>query len=175
MNPIADLLLKTGAVRHGSFVLSSGKTSDLYVDVKAATLTAHGMYLIAGAMAMHVEGDESIGGPELGVVPLLGAVLYRLGGNGWNNPGFVIRKDLKGHGIGRLLVGDLPAGSQCLLIEDVVTSGASVLRCAEILRAEGHHVSRALAVVDREEGGRELLAGAGITLQALVTRRELLP
>lgn len=162
------LLLDAEAVRFGDFTLTSGAKSDVYVDVKRAWTDPRRLDLLARALAAHVAPAERLAGMELGAVPLLVAVALRTG-----LPYVVLRKSVREHGTRQAFEGDVPAGARFLLIEDVSTTGGSTLRSVEIVRAAGGRVDRALVVVDRESGARELLAGAGVRLEPLVTLSDL--
>ncbi len=165
---VIRLLLDAQAVRFGEFTLTSGAKSDVYIDVKRAWTDPARLELLGRALAARVGSAERFAGMELGAVPLLVAVALRTG-----RPYVVLRKATKEHGTRQAYEGDVPAGARVLLIEDVSTTGGSTLRSVEIVRAAGGQVERALVVVDRESGARDLLASAGVTLEPLVTLSEL--
>ena len=165
---IIRLLLETGAVRFGDFTLSSGGKSDTYIDVKKAWPDPHRLSVLARGLAARVGPDERLAGMELGAVPLVVAVALQLG-----RPYAVLRKAAKEHGTRQAFEGEIPAGARFLVIEDVNTTEASILRSIEIVRAAGGVVDRALCVVDREEGAVEKLATVGVRLESLVTFSEL--
>ncbi len=162
------LLLDAGAVRFGEFVLASGKKSDVYVDVKKAWPDPGRLAVLARALAAHAGSEDRIAGMELGAVPLVVATALRLG-----RPYVVLRKAAKEHGTRQAFEGEIPAGARVLVIDDVSTSGGSTLRSVEIVRAAGGIVDRVVVVLDRGEGAAELLAGAGVRLEPLVTFAEL--
>lgn len=161
-------LLEAQAVRFGEFTLTSGAKSDVYVDVKRAWTDPHRLALLAHALSARVGPAERLAGMELGAVPLLVAVALRTG-----LPYVVLRKAAKEHGTRQAYEGEVPAGSRCLLIEDVSTTGGSTLRSVEIVRGAGGVVDRALVVVDRESGARDHLAAAGVRLEPLLTLSDL--
>jgi orotate phosphoribosyltransferase len=165
---IAHLLLSSGAVKFGSFTLASGRSSSFYVDVKQVWTEPSRLRVIARAFARRVHPDERLAGMELGAVPLLVATGLETG-----RPFVVLRKQAKEHGTKQAYEGEVPPGSRFVLIEDVTTTGGSVLRSVEILRAAGASVERALVVVDRDEGAGAALRGAGVSLEPLVTLEEL--
>jgi orotate phosphoribosyltransferase len=160
---IARLLLDTGAVRFGEFTLASGQTSDVYVDVKRAWPDPARLDRLAEALHAHVGDAERLAGMELGAVPLVVAVALRA-----RLPYVVLRKAAKDHGTRQSFEGDLPAGARVLLIEDVATTGGTMLRSVEILRGAGARVDRAVVVVDREMGAAERLAEVGVRLETVV-------
>ncbi len=165
---VVDLLLGAGAVRFGRFTLTSGQTSDVYVDVKRAWTDPARLSLLARALAARAGAEPRLGGMELGAVPLVVATALLLG-----RPFVVLRKQPRDHGTRQAFEGELSAGDAVLLIEDVASTGGSSLRSVEILREHGAVVERAIVVVDREMGARERLATAGVRLEALATLSDL--
>jgi orotate phosphoribosyltransferase len=165
---LATLLLESGAVRFGDFTLASGQRSDVYVDIKRAWTRPDRLRALAAALAARVGSPDRLAGMELGAVPLVVAVALDTG-----LPYVVIRKAAKGHGTQQRFEGDVTAGNHVLVIEDVTTTGGSVIETIEVLRSAGARVDRVLTVVDRDSGAREKLAGVGVMLESLVTLREL--
>lgn len=165
---LVRLLLDSGAVRFGDFTLASGAKSDVYVDVKRAWPDPARLDALARALAAHAGSEDRLAGMELGAVPLVVALALRLG-----RPYAILRKAPKEHGTRQLFEGEIPAGSRVLLVEDVTTTGGSVLKSVDIVRGAGAVVDRALVVLDREEGAAERLREAGVRLEALLTFSEL--
>jgi len=165
---IVRMLLEAEAVRFGDFTLTSGEKSDVYIDVKRAWTDPAHLDLLATALAARVGAADRLAGMELGAVPLVVATALRT-----RHPYVVLRKAAKEHGTRQAFEGSIPAGSRVLLIEDVATTGGSTLRSAEIVRAAGGVVDRALVVVDRENGASERLGAAGVRLEPLVTLSEI--
>jgi len=166
VNPLAQLLASRGVVRHGDFVLASGARSKVYVDIKSA-LTDPG---VLSAVALEIAGRCSFGavaGVAVGGVPLAVAVSLAAG-----KPYIIVRSGEKGHGTGGRIIGEVRGGST-LLVEDVTTTGGSVLSAVRLLREAGAVVERVITVVDREEGAARALAAEGVELIALVTLAEL--
>jgi orotate phosphoribosyltransferase len=163
---LPHLLAAHGAVRHGDFVLASGARSKVYVDIKSA-LTAPG---VLSAVALEIAGRcsfEVVAGVAVGGVPLAVAVSLASG-----KPYVIVRSGEKGHGTGGRIIGDAK-GRSTLLVEDVTTTGGSVLSAVRLLREAGAVVDRVITVVDREEGAAAALAAEGVELIALVTLSEL--
>lgn len=158
---IADLLIETGAIRFGRFILTSGKESDYYVDVKNALTDPASLKFVAGRISELIESDR-VAGVELGAVPLIVAVSMLTG-----KSYIIIRKERK-HGTKSLLIGEATEGTTVDLVEDVVTTGNSVLKAVEYLRELGCTVNRCICVVDREQGGSRLLEEHGIKLLPLL-------
>ncbi len=163
------MLRACGALAFGDFTLASGKRSPYYVDIKKAITRPDVLRAIAKAMAPHAVNADRIAGVELGAVPIAAAVSMETG-----RPYVIVRKERKEHGTSRDFEGELVAGERVVFVEDVVTTGGTLAKAIERLRASGVTVSEAISVVDREEGGREALAAISVTLSALLTAAELL-
>lgn len=161
-------LLACGAVQFGTFTLASGQKSDYYVDIKRAATRPDLLREMARRMAPHVRSYDRLAGVELGAVPIVAAVALEA-----DLPFVIVRKEAKEHGTRRTYEGELRAGDRVAFVEDVVTTGGTLRRAIEGLRAAGAVVDRAVAVVDREEGGADGLRGAGVELVALLHARDL--
>ncbi|MEK6714862.1 MAG: orotate phosphoribosyltransferase [Candidatus Omnitrophota bacterium] len=163
-------LLKERAYREGNIVLSSGKIGSYYIDARVVTLSAEGAYLTA-ALILDLVKDKNIsaiGGPTLGADPLLGAIaaLSFLDKKPLNT--FIVRKIPKEHGTQKRIEGPaLKKGDKVIIVDDVVTSGGSLLDCISILRQSGVIVEGAVAIIDREEGAIENLARVSCPLTSI--------
>jgi orotate phosphoribosyltransferase len=167
-------LIRKLSYREGRFKLASGKESSFYVDIKNVALHPHGAKVIGNLtwQVLEHEGGASIdavGGPTLGADPISTAVSLAALDRGRTVPAFIIRKEPKSHGTSQWIEGreNLKAGAECLVLEDVVTTGGSSIKSIEKLRAEGFHVSTLVAVLDRNEGAGEALRAVGVKLVAL--------
>jgi orotate phosphoribosyltransferase len=156
------------AIRFGEFELSHGGTSNYYVDKYLFETDPECLRLVARAFAERV-GDTTLAGVALGAVPLVAVTSVETG-----NPYVVVRKKAKEYGTGKRIEGRIEAGEEIVVLEDIATTGTSALDAVEALRETGAVVDRVLVVVDREEGGRELLADHGVELESLVSASELL-
>ena len=137
--------------------------------IKAGNLREQSLHAIwAGSAAW-----DEVGGLTLGADPVSYAIAYASALAGSPLRAFTVRKEAKAHGTGRLIEGPFRAGDRVAVIEDVITTGGSALRAAEAIRAAGGVVSGVLALVDREEGGREALEGAGLAVIALARAAEI--
>lgn len=170
-------LLTEQSYQEREVVLSSGKKSNFYIDCKQTSLTAEGHFLIGqlfcALIAKEAPTAESVGGLTLGADPLASAtsLCSFLGGHPLH--AFLIRKDSKGHGTEQYLEGmsNLRSGMPVVILEDVVTTGASTIKAIERARAAELDVIMALALVDRDEGGREAIE-AHTPLVSLYTRHD---
>lgn len=169
MSSLKETLVECGAVKFGKFVLTSGKESDYYVDIKRASTNPRILSLIAEEMSKHLEGEDKIAGLELGAVPIAVSLSLKTG-----IPYLIVRKEKREHGTGKQVEGELRKGESVVVVEDVTTTGGSVVNTVEILREEGGLVEKVLTVVDREEGARERLEDAHVRLIPLVRRSDLL-
>ena len=161
-------LLVERAYLEGDFVLRSGRRSRYYLDkyrfeTEPRLLAGLGRELAALVRA-HAGDAELLAGPELGAVPLAAATSIEAG-----LPFVIVRKEAKEYGTANRLEGVFDPGQRACVIEDVVTSGGALLSAVEALREAGLHVSAAICVVDREEGGAEAIAAAGVPFTSLYT------
>jgi orotate phosphoribosyltransferase len=168
-------LVGTRAFTYGTFTLTSGRQSDYYVDGKQVTLDGRGLYLVARFALEHCRehGIDAVGGLTLGADPIAAAVAALSGEGDHPMTAFIVRKEVKAHGTGRAIEGpDLRPGRRVLLVDDTLTTGGTFLQARDAVAPTGAIIVGALCVVDREEGGREALEAAGITLHALFQRHE---
>ena len=169
-------LIKTKALEIRKVILSSGRTSDYYVDCKRVTLSSEGAHLCAKLMLEKIQPDiVAVGGLTLGADPIVASItiLSHLGGRGLS--GIIVRKEPKKHGTMSYVEGPtLQTGAKVAVVEDVVTSGASLLLAIERITAAGYQVTQALALLDRQEGGREAILAKGFVLQALFCRDDFI-
>lgn len=174
---LARLLLEK-SYREGDFILSSGKRSDYYFDCRVTALSARGSWLI-GQLFNELLADFAIagvGGMTLGADPLVSSVTVISHEKGRPLNGLLVRKEAKGHGTGQFVEGlaNFNSGDNVAMLEDVVTTGASLLKACVRVRDCGLNIAAVCAILDREEGGRQALAEAGYNLVSLYTRKELL-
>ena len=172
---LKELLIEK-ALTHGRFILASGAESSYYLDVRRVSMDPEGAHLIATLLLDALDGEDvaAVGGPVLGAAPIVGAVAAESFRRGHPLPVFLVRKEAKGHGTGRLIEGNFLEGTTVALVEDVVTAGGSVLSAVDLVEAAGSRVSRIVTVVDREAGGRAALEKRGIAFTALFEVSELL-
>lgn len=163
----------------GEITLTSGRKSHFYVDGKQTTLDSEGGYLVGKLFHEMIKTSripvEAVGGPTLGADPIVTAISIVSYLEGAPIPAFIIRKEPKKHGKASWIEGDksLKPGTNVAVVEDVVTTGGSILRAIEIAKAQGLQVVQVLALVDREEGGRENLAKEGYILESIFTKSDI--
>ncbi len=176
---LKEILLEK-SYRQGTFTLTSGKTSDFYIDGKQTILSAEGAYLCGKLILELIQKEESpiqaVGGMTLGADPLVTATSLVSYLEKQPIPAFIVRKEAKGHGTGNYIEGlkNLPQGCNVALVEDVVTTGGTLLKVIERVEAQGFQVGLVVTIVERQEGGVETLAKAGYKLESVFTREELL-
>jgi len=171
-------MLAQKSFRLGEFQLSSGSTSDYNVDCRVTTLDARGAQLVGEVFLAEIREQgweaDAIGGLTMGADPIASAVSLTSWLQASPLPAFYVRKEPKGHGTNQWLEGKkgLPSPAQVVVVEDVLTTGASALKAIERCRSEGLQVLGVVALVDREEGGREAVEKAGVEVRSLFRRSD---
>jgi len=171
-------LLKEKAFEKKDVTLASGRKSNFYVDVKRVSLTAEGAFWIGKGLLeivqKHFPTAKAVGGLTLGADPLATSVAYASYVASSPLEAFIVRKELKAHGMGRMIEGGyfLPPGAEVVILEDVVTTAGSSLEATKKVRDFGWKVLGIAAVVDREEGGRENIEREGLSLYSLYRKRD---
>ncbi len=173
---LRDLLLAR-SVRRGDFVLASGRRSSFYIDARLTTMSGEGLALIGalGLERLAARGwtPQVVGGLTLGADPVAYALAAAARGRGVPLDAFTVRKEAKTHGTGKRIEGCFTRGAAVVVVEDVITSGGSARDAITAVESGGGRVLGVLAVVDREEGGRQMLERAGYGVEALVTATDL--
>ena len=157
------------AIQFGRFILTSGAVSDYYIDIKNASTDPITLKHIATTIASHTAKYELIAGMELGAVPLIVALSLET-----NLPYVIIRKEKREHGTGKQIEGGTVKAKKTILIEDVTTSGGSVIKSIRILKEHGADVDQVITVVDRESGARKKIESLNITFTPLITVTDIL-
>ena len=167
--------LKKFAYKKGEFKLSSGKTSEHYVNCKPVTLTGRGLTLTSLLMLKEVE-TQYVAGLTLGADPLVSGVSLVSALDGRMINGLIVRKEPKGHGTEAWVEGLLPPeGTKITVLEDVITTGGSSLKAVEKLRDAGYVVERVVSIVDRQEDSEadKLMKDNGLELISIFTLKDL--
>jgi orotate phosphoribosyltransferase len=170
-------LLATRSAKRGSFTLASGRQSSLYIDARITTMSPDGLALVGplGLTAIHDAGwsPDAVGGLTLGADPIACAISYASATSATPVRAFTVRKEPKAHGTGRLIEGPFRGGDRVVVIEDTITTGSSARKAIDAVHAEGGNVLGVLALVDRQEGGREALEALGFGVVSLATAEEI--
>ena len=170
---LAEALFRIGALRFGKFTLASGKSSSYYLDLRvvpsdpdAYALTVEAYKAVVGEIGE--KNFDVVAGVATAGVTISSVLAFLL-----KKPMVYVRKEEKGHGLGRLVEGAVRPGWRALVIDDLVTTGGSIVSAVEVLRKSGCVVKEAAVLVDRLEGGKASLAAAGVKLSSFVDVREL--
>jgi orotate phosphoribosyltransferase len=171
---MASILVKIDALKFGVFKLTSGKASPYYVDLRIVPSFPDAFTRICDFYAQAITNQiglktfDRIAGVPIAGIPFASQIAYNL-----KKPFLCIRKGLRRHGRQRRVEGILVSGDRVLLVDDLVTTGLTLRKAAEAVRAEGGIVEKAIAFMDREEGGKEKLAKNGIQLTTLLKISEV--
>ena len=170
-------MLASRSARRGTFTLASGRQSDLYIDARLTTMSPDGLATIGPLALEHMRArgwtPDAVGGLTLGADPVSYAIAHASALAGTPVRAFTVRKEAKTHGTGKLIEGPFQPGDRVVVIEDVITTGGSALKAAAAIRAAGGVILGVLAVVDREEGGREVLEADGLSVESLSGAAEI--
>jgi len=171
-------ILKDLSYEEGDFLLASGKRSTFYIDCKETTLNPEGMYLVGHLMyhrVLRLAGIEAVGGVSIGGDPLVCSTVIASYALRAPIPGFFIRKEPKGHGRNLWIEGgkNLRRGMNVVILEDVVTTGGSSLKAIEVTEREGFAVKGIIALLDRQEGGKNEIETKGYIFESIFTIKDL--
>jgi len=167
--------LKQHALKYGDFTLASGKKSKYYINCKSVTLDAKGSYL-AGAALLSLVGSQcmAVGGLALGADPLISSMTVISHLENCPIKGFIVRKEQKGHGTQNQVENCPPKGTKVVIIDDVITTGGSALKAAEVALKMDLDVVLAICLVDRCQGGEEAFEKLGIPMKSVFVIDDLL-
>ena len=173
---LLDLIVRD-AYEKGEYKLSSGRTSEHYVNCKPVTLSGEGLSIASALLLEFIETDTAaVAGLTLGADPLVSGVAMAAWNKDWDVSALIVRKEAKGHGTGAWIEGPLPPlGSKVTILEDVITTGGSAIKAATRIRDAGYVVDRVVALVDRQENGEadEFMESAGLELYSLFNLEEV--
>ncbi|MEA3223389.1 MAG: orotate phosphoribosyltransferase [Thermodesulfobacteriota bacterium] len=177
MNNYQELkeLIKRDAVKYGKFVLSSGKVSDFYADLRKVTLNPKGATLIGSVIFEMIKDREidAIGGMTLGADPIALATSMIAFQSGYNIRVFVVRKEKKSHGTSNWIEGPVAKGQRVVIVEDVITTGSSTIKAIERVEAAGLKVEMVIVILDRMEGGMDAIEALGYKVHSIFNRKAL--
>jgi orotate phosphoribosyltransferase len=167
------IISRESLLRDGEFLLTSGRPSNFFFDLKRTMLDPEGASLLADLLFDRIRGEQvdCVGGMETGAIPIVATLCMR----SWPEKpikGFFIRKEAKGHGTDQRVDGLLESGSRVILVEDVTTTGGSALRAVDQVRGTQCTVIKVISVVDRLEGAEDNFRRSGIRFEALFDRRD---
>jgi orotate phosphoribosyltransferase len=166
LNLIAQL-----AYREGEFRLASGQMSSYYIDGKMVTLHPRGAHLVGQVVFEQIKDSrpDAIGGLMIGADPIAAAVAVVSDLRGQPIPAFIARKEIKDHGTRKALEGPVPDRARVVIIDDVNTTGGSLIQAADAARESGCEVVSVIAIVDREQGGRDNIEAKGYRYDPIFT------
>jgi len=162
-------LEECGAIQFGRFVLTSGAVSDYYIDIKKASSNPKILKILCQEMKEYAKGYDLIAGMELGAVPLIVALSLET-----EIPYVIIRKEKREHGTSKQIEGGDVKDKRVLVVEDVTTSGGSVVKSIRILRENKAIVDEALVIVDRDAGAEEKLRALEVGFVPLISVSDIL-
>ncbi len=173
---LARILIEK-SYKEGDFTLASGRKSDYYFDCRVTALHPEGSWLI-GTLFNKLLADvdiKGVGGMTLGADPLVSSTTVISHENNRPLAGLLVRKEAKGHGTGQYVegLGNFTKGDKVAMLEDVVTTGGSLLKACTRVQDSGLEIVAVCTILDRQEGGREILKEHGFELLSLFTREEL--
>ncbi len=162
-----------------SFKLASGAKSNFYFNCKPTTLNAEGMFLIGHLIYNLIKKEKSwkeikaVGGLTLGADPIATAIAYTSHLKGEPLEAFIVRKEPKKHGTMSWIEGSVTKGNKVIIVEDVITTGGSTLKAIKRAGASGLKALGVIALIDRQEGGKEAVKATGLPFKALLTKEEI--
>ncbi len=158
------------------FRLASGKLSSYYIDCRKVTHSAEGKYLIGNIIFNMLQDLDvnAVGGLTMGADPVACPVSLISFLNNSNIASFSIRKERKEHGMKKMVEGDVKEGDRVVIVDDVITTGGSTIKAIEAVRAEGLEVVKVIALVDRQEGGRQEILKHVSDVEPVCTKSDLL-
>jgi orotate phosphoribosyltransferase len=169
-------LLRQEALLRGDFILSSGQHSTYYLDARRVTLSSRGSPLVGAVFlrALQDSGVEAVAGLSVGADPIVCAIAVTAGQRNLAIDGLIVRKEPKGHGTGRVLEGPWREGKRVAIVDDTLTTGASALQAARAVEDAGGEICGIWALIDRNQGARGAIEGAGYAFAAIFSSDEIL-
>ena len=168
-------LIRERSLFFGDFTLASGRKSNYYIDGKMTTLSAEGVARVGEYIFRLIDNlrPDAIGGLALGAAPIVAAVAMASYHAGRPIDAFIVRKDPKEHGTKKLIEGPLRGGSRVIIVDDVTTTGKSLLDAIKIVEEEGCNILKVVTILDRREGGGEKLRELGYDFVPILTISDL--
>ena len=172
---LKEIVREKSYITDGDFKLASGATSNFFFDMKVTMLDPEGASLAADLILDKIKGEniQAIGGLVIGACPIASAVCVKSFERGTPVNAFYVRKEPKKRGTQKMIEGAaLKPGDRVVMVEDVTTSGGSVLQAIDVVQELGCKVVKVITLVDREQGAKENLAQKGLTLDPVFTRHD---
>jgi orotate phosphoribosyltransferase len=168
-------LIRQRAYRRGQFKLASGRTSDFYFDGKQVELMPEGAHLIGEVVYEEVKGGgfDAIGGLAVGAVPMVTSAVISCFHHGLPIEGIFVRPQPKGHGTQEVIEGKLSKGDRVVVVDDVATSGGSLMQAIQAIEAAGATVELVLALVNRQEGAEKFFDEAGYPFRWIFSKDDV--
>jgi len=166
---LIKILKENEVFKKGNFTLSSGKQSNYYIDMKKAITNPNILSTISTFIDDKINGEsiDKVAGPALGAIPIATAVSLKS-----NIPLLMIRKEKKGYGTSKLIEGELNVNDSVIVVEDVTTTGNSLLKAINAIKENGGNIKKAFVVVDRQEGAIDLFKKENIPFEPLISVNE---
>jgi len=171
---LIDTLVRESYVER-QVTLASGKTSDYYLDCRPVMFLPRGAFL-AGELMLELAtaaGVAQIGGMAVAAIPVISSIIAAAYRHNVDLRGCFVRKDAKAHGMQKRIEGAFKPGLKTAVLDDAITTGGSTLEALAVLREAGADVADCFALVDRNEGGREALAAAGLKYHFVIDANEI--
>ena len=164
------------SILKGDFTLSSGKKSDYYIDARICSLSSKPLALISKIFFDLIKKSKStyLGGPTIGADPIVGGILVCAAEENYNLKGFLVRSIDKDHGTKKIIEGPTIENATITLVEDVVSTGGSLIKAIDRLEDQGLRISNILSIVDREMNARSKFLERNISYNPLFTISELI-
>jgi orotate phosphoribosyltransferase len=177
MNAKARLLelIQQRSLIHRNVTLASGQSSTFYIDGKMILMASESAPLI-GEVLYEMTKDlhlDAIGGPEIGAIPMATAAVIRYHQAGRKMEGFSVRKEVKAHGTQKQIEGKFETGYRVAIVEDVMTTGGSVVQAIEAVQKAGGKIEAVICIVDRQQGARERIESLGLRFEPMFTLKDL--
>jgi orotate phosphoribosyltransferase len=169
-------LLRERAYRSGEFKLASGKTSNFYFDGKMIELMPEGAHLIGEVVFDELKDRdfEAIGGLAVGAVPMVTSAVISFYHHGKQVEGIFVRSEAKGHGTRKVVEGKLSSGDRVVILDDVATTGNSMMQAIKAVEEQGATVELVLVIVDRQEGAAQFFQEHGYPFRGIFTKEEVM-
>lgn len=172
---LKKIILEKGII-FKEVILSSGKKSNFYIDCRIITLSSEGLYLVSKIIFEMIKNEDinAIGGLTLGADPIVSGVSLISYIEKKPIDAFIVRSVQKEHGMGKIIEGNLKEGWNVVIVDDVATTGASILKAIDVVENYKCKIKKIICIVDREEGAKEEIRKKGYELISIFKKSDLL-